>query len=95
MSMDKTYINVEGMEKIPETEYIPAGKRFDAFVMTCEENGFTSLQRRRGINLIWEGMLPKLQASAYHRLDCGGGSAGGCYGRHHRIQWDDRNTRHL
>ena len=58
--MDKTYINVEGMEKIPETEYIPAGKRFDAFVMTCEENGFTALQRRRGINLIWEGMLPKL-----------------------------------
>ena len=57
--MEKIYINVEGMEKIPETEYIPAGKRFDAFVMTCEENGFTSLQRKRGINLIWEGMLPK------------------------------------
>ena len=60
MSMEKTYIDVEGLEKIPETEYIPAGKRFDAFVMTCEENGFTSLQRRRGINLIWEGMLPKV-----------------------------------
>ena len=60
MSMEKTYINVEGMEHIPETEHIPAGKRFDAFVMTCEENGFTSLQRKRGINLIWEGMLPKL-----------------------------------
>ena len=58
--MEKTYIDVEGMENIPETEHIPAGKRFDAFVMTCEENGFTSLQRRRGINLIWEGMLPKL-----------------------------------
>ena len=58
--MEKTYINVEGLEKIPETEGIPAGKRFDAFVMTCEENGFTSLQRKRGINLIWEGMLPKL-----------------------------------
>ena len=58
--MEKTYINVEGMEKIPETEHIPAGKRFDAFVMTCEENGFTYLQRKRGINLIWEGMLPKL-----------------------------------
>ena len=57
--MEKTYINVEGLEKIPETEHIPAGKRFDAFVMTCEENGFTSLQRKRGINLIWEGMLPK------------------------------------
>ena len=58
--MEKTYINVEGMEKLPETEQIPAGKRFDAFVMTCEENGFASLQRKRGINLIWEGMLPKL-----------------------------------
>ena len=58
--MKKTYINVEGMEKIPETEHIPAGKRLDAFVMTCEENGFTSLQRKRGIHLIWEGMLPKL-----------------------------------
>ena len=58
--MEKTYINVEGLEKLPETEHIPAGKRFDPFVMTCEENGFTSLQRRRGINLIWEGMLPKL-----------------------------------
>ena len=57
--MEKTYINVEGLEKLPETEHIPAGKRFDAFVMTCEENGFTSLQRKRGINLIWEGMLPK------------------------------------
>jgi len=59
--MKKTYINVEGMDNIPETEHIPAGKRFDAFVMTCEENGFTSLQRKRGINLIWEGMLPKLE----------------------------------
>ena len=58
--MEKTYIDVEGMENIPETEHIPAGKRFDAFVMTCEENGFTSLQRKRNINLIWEGMLPKL-----------------------------------
>ena len=58
--MAKTYINVEGLEKIPETGHIPAGKRFDAFVMTCEENGFTSLQRKRGISLIWEGMLPKL-----------------------------------
>jgi hypothetical protein len=58
--MEKTYIDVEGLEKISETEHIPAGKRFDAFVMTCEENGFTSLQRKRNINLIWEGMLPKL-----------------------------------
>ena len=63
MSMEKVYIDMESREKLPEMEgkvVIPAGKRFDAFVMTCEENGFTSLQRKRGINLIWEGMLPKL-----------------------------------
>ena len=61
--MGKVYIDVESREKLPVIEgeeIIPAGKRFDPFVMTCEENGFTSLQRRRGINLIWEGMLPKV-----------------------------------
>lgn len=63
MSMEKVYVDVESREILPEMEgkeVVPVGKRFDAFVMTCEENGFTSLQRRRGINLIWEGMLPKL-----------------------------------
>ena len=63
MRMEKVYIDVESREALPEIEgkeVIPAGKRFDVFVMTCEENGFTSLQRKRGINLIWEGMLPKL-----------------------------------
>ena len=63
MRMEKVYIDVESREVLPEIEgkeVIPVGKCFDAFVMTCEENGFTSLQRRRGINLIWEGMLPKL-----------------------------------
>ena len=63
MSMEKVYIDMESREKLPEMkgkEIIPAGKCFDAFVMTCEENGFTSLQRKRGIHLIWEGMLPKL-----------------------------------
>ena len=61
--MEKVYIDVESREKLPVIEgkeIVPAGKRFDPFVMTCEENGFTSLQRRRGINLIWEGMLPKV-----------------------------------
>ena len=63
MSMEKVYVDMESREKLPEMEgkeSIPVGKCFDAFVMTCEENGFTSLQRKRGIYLIWEGMLPKL-----------------------------------
>lgn len=63
MSVEKVYVDVENRESLPEIEgrkVIPAGKRFDPFVMTCEENGFTSLQRKRGINLIWEGMLPKV-----------------------------------
>ena len=63
MSMEKVYIDMEGREKLPEIEGkegVPVGIRFDAFVMTCEENGFTSLQRKRGINLIWEGLLPKV-----------------------------------
>ena len=63
MRMEKVYIDMENRETLPEIEgkeVIPTGKCFDAFVMTCEENGFTSLQRKRGINLIWEGMLPKL-----------------------------------
>jgi len=37
-----------------------AGKNFAPSVMTCEENGFTSLQRKRGVFLIWEGNIPKL-----------------------------------
>lgn len=36
------------------------GVRWDAFVMTCEETGFTALQRQRGIFLIFEGMLPQV-----------------------------------
>lgn len=37
------------------------GVRWDAFVMTCEETGFTALQRRRDIFLIFEGMLPRVE----------------------------------
>ena len=62
--MEKVYIDMESREKLPVIEgkeIVPAGKRFDPFVMTCEENGFTSLQRRRGVHLIWEGMLPKVE----------------------------------
>ena len=61
--MKKVYIDMETREKPPVMEgkeCILTGKRFDPFVMTCEENGFTSLQRKRGINLIFEGFLPKV-----------------------------------
>jgi len=60
----KIYYDCEKKGKKPEVEgydVFSAGKRFDPFIMTCEENGFTALQRRRGIYLIWEGNLPKLE----------------------------------
>lgn len=63
MSMEKVYIDMETGEKPPVMEgkeIIPTGKQFDPFVMTCEENGFTSLQRKRSIYLIFEGMIPKV-----------------------------------
>ena len=44
----------EKQNRLPE-----GGVRWDAFVMTCEETGFTALQRQRGIFLIFEGMLPR------------------------------------
>ena len=55
--MEKVYIDMEARDKVPvieEKEIILTGKGFDPFVMTCEENGFTSLQRKRGIFLIFE-----------------------------------------
>lgn len=57
------YYDSEKIGKTPEIEgydIFSAGKRFDPFVMTCEENGFSSLQRKRGIYLIFEGNIPKL-----------------------------------
>ena len=59
----KLYYDCEKVMRKPEIDgydVFPAGKKFDPFIMTCEENGFTSLQRKRGIYLIWEGNLPKL-----------------------------------
>lgn len=59
----KIYYDCEKVMRKPEIDgydVFSAGKKFDPFIMTCEENGFTSLQRRRGIYLIWEGNLPKL-----------------------------------
>lgn len=61
--MEKVYIDMETREKIPEMEgkeIIPAGKGFAPFIMTCEETGFTSLQRKRGVFLIFEGTIPNL-----------------------------------
>ena len=55
------YLDVEQTrEQKADSSVIPVGKQFDAFVMTCEENGFTSLQRKRGIHLIFEGNIPKV-----------------------------------
>ncbi|MBR2383117.1 MAG: hypothetical protein IKA89_05160 [Anaerotignum sp.] len=67
----KAYFNVESpafrgtlgvfmIEDDEDVECIWAGKRFETYVPTCEENGFTSLQRRRGLRLFFEGLIPKV-----------------------------------
>ncbi len=59
----RIYFDSEKIGKVPEIEgyaVSPAGKGFAPFVMTCEENGFTSFQRKRGVYLIFEGNIPKL-----------------------------------
>ena len=63
--MKRVYLNIETMQKDTYTaeegcEVIRAGKDFALSVMTCEENGFLSLQRKRGISLIFEGNVPKV-----------------------------------
>ena len=70
--MKKVYLNIENPESqrykkeayIAENgepcEVVWVGKDFAPSVMTCEENGFLSLQRKRGIYLIFEGNLPKV-----------------------------------
>lgn len=61
--MKKTiYFDAEQRKDVPQKEgvvVLAAGKGFDPFVMTCEENGFTALQNRRSIYLIFEGNIPK------------------------------------
>lgn len=47
-------------EREKQNPLLEGGVRWDAFVMTCEETGFTALQRRRSIFLIFEGMLPQV-----------------------------------
>ena len=67
----KVYFNVESpafkgtlgvfmLEDGEDIECVWAGKRFETYVMTCEENGFTSLQRKRGLRLFFEGLIPKV-----------------------------------
>lgn len=67
----KAYFNVESpafkgtlgvfmAEDGEEIECVWVGKRFETYVMTCEENGFTSLQRKRGLRLFFEGLIPKV-----------------------------------
>lgn len=43
-----------------DVECVWAGKNFDVYVPTCEETGFTSLQRKRGLRLFFEGLIPKV-----------------------------------
>lgn len=61
--MKKTiYFDGEQRKDMPQKEdaaVLAAGKGFDPFVMTCEENGFTALQHRRSIYLIFEGNIPQ------------------------------------
>ena len=67
----RAYFNVESekfrgtlgvfmIEDGEDIECVWAGKRFETYVMTCEENGFTSLQRKRGLHLFFEGLVPKV-----------------------------------
>ena len=63
--MKTVYLNIEQHKKkayIAEenSKTVWVGKDFAPSVMTCEENGFLSLQRKRGICLIFEGNLPKV-----------------------------------
>lgn len=64
--MKKVYLNIETMQNGTYTaedgcEVIRVGKDFALSVMTCEENGFLSLQRKRGIYLIFEGNVPRVE----------------------------------
>lgn len=43
-----------------DVECVWAGKQFETYVMTCEETGFTFLQRKRGLRLFFEGLIPRV-----------------------------------
>ena len=52
--------NMEKKEAVFSKEYLCGGKIIESFIPTCEEDGFTLLQRKRGIRLIFAGLEPKL-----------------------------------
>lgn len=52
--------NMEKKDTVFSKEYLCGGKIIESFIPTCEEDGFTLLQRKRGIRLIFAGLEPKL-----------------------------------
>lgn len=80
--MENVYLDAENISNMKDKHGVFAGKRFDPFVMTCEENGFTSLQRRRGICLIFEGMIPKVDFYPVPSLTLFAHDGGGGYFAH-------------
>ena len=52
--------NMEKKDAVFSNAYLCGGKIIESFIPTCEEDGFTLLQRKRGIRLIFVGLEPKL-----------------------------------
>lgn len=52
--------NMEKKDAVFSKEHLCGGKIIESFISTCEEDGFTLLQRKRGIRLIFAGLEPKL-----------------------------------
>ena len=52
--------NMEKKDAVCYKEHLCGGKIIESFIPTCEEDGFTLLQRKRGIRLIFAGLEPKL-----------------------------------
>ena len=52
--------NMEKKDAVFSKEHLCGGKIIESFIPTCEEDGFTLLQRKRGIRLIFAGLEPKL-----------------------------------
>ena len=57
----KAYTDCESRTNLEGAEQPFAGKLFDPFIPSCEEDGFSLLQRKRGISLIFQGMIPKIE----------------------------------
>lgn len=51
--------NMEKKEAVFSNQYLCGGKIIESFIPTCEEDGFTLLQRKREIRLIFAGLEPK------------------------------------